>query len=112
MYYTIVLIPGQSEASESPSALDATRTEYLSLPNLPEGWEERQDANGRTYYINHSSRISHWHHPGLAPGEDPDFESQLLQHQVRHHISLDESTSVVGSRSVETFSKGIFLRRR
>ena len=24
-----------------------------NVPSLPQGWEERQDANGRTYYVNH-----------------------------------------------------------
>ena len=24
-----------------------------TIPTLPQGWEERQDANGRTYYVNH-----------------------------------------------------------
>ena len=25
---------------------------------LPAGWEERQDANGRTYYVNHIGRCT------------------------------------------------------
>jgi len=30
---------------------------------LPPGWEERQDANGRTYYVNHVARSTQWHRP-------------------------------------------------
>lgn len=30
---------------------------------LPPGWEERQDANGRTYYVNHVARFTQWEHP-------------------------------------------------
>lgn len=30
---------------------------------LPPGWEERQDANGRTYYVNHLARSTQWEHP-------------------------------------------------
>lgn len=30
---------------------------------LPAGWEERQDANGRTYYVNHNARTTHWERP-------------------------------------------------
>ena len=30
---------------------------------LPPGWEERQDANGRTYYVNHIARFTQWEHP-------------------------------------------------
>lgn len=30
---------------------------------LPTGWEERQDANGRTYYVNHIGRTTQWERP-------------------------------------------------
>lgn len=30
---------------------------------LPAGWEERQDANGRTYYVNHTARTTQWERP-------------------------------------------------
>ena len=33
---------------------------------LPPGWEERQDANGRTYYVNHIARTTQWQHPGIS----------------------------------------------
>lgn len=33
---------------------------------LPEGWEERQDANGRTYYVNHIARETQWERPTLT----------------------------------------------
>ncbi len=33
---------------------------------LPSGWEERQDANGRTFYVNHQDRSTQWEHPALA----------------------------------------------
>ena len=31
--------------------------------SLPESWEERQDANGRTYYVNHVTRTTQWEQP-------------------------------------------------
>lgn len=31
--------------------------------SLPQGWEERQDANGRTYYVNHIARFTQWERP-------------------------------------------------
>nr|XP_023673063.1 E3 ubiquitin-protein ligase NEDD4-like isoform X2 [Paramormyrops kingsleyae] len=40
-----------------------------SLPFLPApvgllpGWEEKQDSQGRLYYVNHTSRTSTWNHP-------------------------------------------------
>ena len=35
---------------------------------LPPGWEERQDANGRTYYVNHVARSTQWNHPSASEG--------------------------------------------
>lgn len=33
---------------------------------LPSGWEERQDANGRTYYVNHLARSTQWERPTIT----------------------------------------------
>lgn len=33
---------------------------------LPPGWEERQDANGRTYYVNHIAKTTQWERPSLG----------------------------------------------
>lgn len=30
---------------------------------LPDGWEERQDERGRTFYVNHSTRRTQWERP-------------------------------------------------
>ena len=30
---------------------------------LPIHWEERQDANGRTYYVDHVRRTTQWERP-------------------------------------------------
>lgn len=30
---------------------------------LPEGWQERQDANGRTFYVDHTNRHTQWSRP-------------------------------------------------
>lgn len=30
---------------------------------LPEGWQERQDANGRTFYVDHINRRTQWSRP-------------------------------------------------
>jgi hypothetical protein len=38
-------------------------TIYFSSTPLPAGWEERQDANGRTYYVNHVARTTQWQRP-------------------------------------------------
>ncbi|XP_078677677.1 E3 ubiquitin-protein ligase NEDD4-like isoform X1 [Branchiostoma floridae x Branchiostoma belcheri] len=37
-----------------------------SQPAMPQGWEERQDANGRTYYVDHNTRQTTWHRPSIS----------------------------------------------
>jgi hypothetical protein len=36
-----------------------------AIEPLPSGWEERQDANGRTYYVNHIARTTQWERPSM-----------------------------------------------
>uniref|UniRef100_A0A4X1TK89 HECT-type E3 ubiquitin transferase n=1 Tax=Sus scrofa TaxID=9823 RepID=A0A4X1TK89_PIG len=40
-----------------------------TTPGLPSGWEERKDAKGRTYYVNHNNRTTTWTRPIMQ--EDP-----------------------------------------
>ncbi|KAI8420486.1 hypothetical protein MSG28_008972 [Choristoneura fumiferana] len=63
---------------------------------LPPGWEERQDANGRTYYVNHVARSTQWERPTLAFTRHMSTESQAermetaaTEFQRRFHISHD-----------------------
>ncbi|XP_045501918.1 E3 ubiquitin-protein ligase NEDD4 isoform X3 [Colias croceus] len=64
---------------------------------LPPGWEERQDANGRTYYVNHVARSTQWERPSLAFTRNMSTESQAermetaaTEFQRRFHISADD----------------------
>ena len=71
------------------------------------GWEERQDANGRTYYVNHVARTTQWQHPGGSDGVIPveTDHTGAGGHQPRVHISHDETappSASTGSRSGST----------
>eukprot|EP00088_Acartia_fossae_P069938 TRINITY_DN9237_c0_g1_i1.p1 TRINITY_DN9237_c0_g1~~TRINITY_DN9237_c0_g1_i1.p1 ORF type:complete len:874 (-),score=165.88 TRINITY_DN9237_c0_g1_i1:8-2629(-) len=71
---------------------------------LPAGWEERQDANGRTYYVNHIERTTQWQRPGSAEDDVTSLASAMEtraamearettrsnQFNRRHHVSVDE----------------------
>ncbi|KAL7050933.1 hypothetical protein ACKWTF_004273 [Chironomus riparius] len=57
---------------------------------LPNGWEERQDANGRTYYVDHVRRLTQWERPTLVPQSSADSDIATA-FQRRFHISVDES---------------------
>ena len=65
---------------------------------LPPGWEERQDANGRTYYVNHVARTTQWQHPG-GDGENglPRESDHVGHQQPRVHISMDDSATAASS---------------
>ncbi|CAM9351951.1 unnamed protein product, partial [Ectocarpus sp. 13 AM-2016] len=42
-----------------------------NLPPLPEGWEERRDEQGHTYYVDHNTRSSSWRDPRLIQTGSP-----------------------------------------
>lgn len=54
-----IFVQGSGATAESQT------TQVLPLPS---GWEERQDANGRTYYVNHIARTTQWERPSNLPG--------------------------------------------
>ncbi|CAD7004493.1 unnamed protein product [Ceratitis capitata] len=62
---------------------------------LPSGWEERQDANGRTYYVNHTARTTQWERPlfSATSNSNVNVEAAASDFQRRFHISVDESDS-------------------
>lgn len=55
-----IYVQGTSSTPEATAATQPTP--------LPSGWEERQDANGRTYYVNHIARTTQWERPSIQPG--------------------------------------------
>ncbi|XP_015432899.1 PREDICTED: E3 ubiquitin-protein ligase Nedd-4 isoform X4 [Dufourea novaeangliae] len=76
--------PSQTVAFDSP------------LAPLPPGWEERQDANGRTYYVNHIAKFTQWERPSesnTSPSGnmaiERNFSTAATEFQRRYHISAD-----------------------
>uniref|UniRef100_A0A3Q3SDL2 HECT-type E3 ubiquitin transferase n=1 Tax=Mastacembelus armatus TaxID=205130 RepID=A0A3Q3SDL2_9TELE len=93
------LNPLHVQVTISPSATAYT----LTTPGLPPGWEERKDAKGRTYYVNHNNRTTTWTRPivqtsfALAPASTPSSSSNasnnhLHEPQVRRPRSLSSPT--------------------
>ncbi|XP_063703227.1 E3 ubiquitin-protein ligase Nedd-4 isoform X7 [Culicoides brevitarsis] len=65
---------------------------------LPFGWEERQDANGRTYYVNHVARSTQWERPTVTNSTSVEQTQQqnndeAAAFQRRFHISVDDADS-------------------
>ncbi|XP_034942339.1 E3 ubiquitin-protein ligase NEDD4 isoform X2 [Chelonus insularis] len=82
---------------DSPQSMPETS----STGPLPPGWEERQDANGRTYYVNHIARFTQWKRPSVqntAPtcgisNEQRSLDTAATEFQRRFHISVDDTES-------------------
>jgi len=84
-----------SEVQRQPSV------NYSDIEPLPTGWEERQDANGRTFYVNHSTRTTTWVRPRESVGEASAPISGTSQTNleagpgfgVRRHISVENGNA-------------------
>ncbi|CAD7004494.1 unnamed protein product [Ceratitis capitata] len=92
-------VDGEWEHMENISRVSGTQTgQFPSNANhepLPSGWEERQDANGRTYYVNHTARTTQWERPlfSATSNSNVNVEAAASDFQRRFHISVDESDS-------------------
>ncbi|XP_048705416.2 E3 ubiquitin-protein ligase NEDD4-like isoform X3 [Caretta caretta] len=69
-----------------------------TTPGLPSGWEERKDAKGRTYYVNHNNRTTTWTRPIMQLAEDgavgsaTNSNNHLSEPQIRRPRSLSSPT--------------------
>ncbi|PIK54323.1 putative E3 ubiquitin-protein ligase NEDD4 [Apostichopus japonicus] len=94
---------GNDSTDSSISSQPGTPASHQQPP-LPSGWDERQDANGRFYYVNHISRQTQWERPRsiIQPLDSsatiPDTaaadnqQDQARQIYIaRRHISLENS---------------------
>ncbi|XP_066140952.1 E3 ubiquitin-protein ligase Nedd-4 isoform X8 [Euwallacea fornicatus] len=91
---------GREETVSQPVLVTSNSTE--SQTPLPPGWEERQDANGRTYYVNHIARTTQWERPTLASSPETEEVARGDERQVferRYHISVDEQSNGRGDTS-------------
>ncbi|XP_025742254.1 E3 ubiquitin-protein ligase NEDD4-like isoform X5 [Callorhinus ursinus] len=84
---------GEQFGSLIPSVAYAHTT-----PGLPSGWEERKDAKGRTYYVNHNNRTTTWTRPIMQLAEDgasgsaTNSNNHLIEPQIRRPRSLSSPT--------------------
>ncbi|XP_048022227.1 E3 ubiquitin-protein ligase NEDD4-like isoform X12 [Megalobrama amblycephala] len=80
------------------------------LPPLPQGWEEKVDNLGRTYYVNHNNRTTQWKRPSsvdvVSETENDNHLRQINQeaHRVfrsRRHISEDLENEQLDIRDID-----------
>ncbi|KAL9986746.1 hypothetical protein ACROYT_G000935 [Oculina patagonica] len=64
---------------------------------LPQNWEERQDANGRTFFIDHATRTTSWVRP--TGRSESTHQREVQQNdarrernfRIRRHLSVDDT---------------------
>ncbi|CAD6201383.1 GSCOCG00000186001-RA-CDS [Cotesia congregata] len=120
LYHAYVTDDSAAENGDGDTASDSGGWELLDQPSptsndspvqptaepstngpLPSGWEERQDANGRTYYVNHIARYTQWERPttlnsapvGGVTNEQRSLDTAATEFQRRFHISVDDAES-------------------
>ena len=64
---------GNMSCNSGPVSLTGSITSTPGTPqnmeSLPEGWEERRTPSGRTYFVNHVSKTTHWERPTRPANE-------------------------------------------
>ncbi|XP_039213980.1 E3 ubiquitin-protein ligase NEDD4-like isoform X3 [Crotalus tigris] len=106
-----------TDAIAEQSLLSLPSVAYVhTTPGLPSGWEERKDAKGRTYYVNHNNRTTTWTRPVMqlaedgASGSTSNSNNHLSEPQIRRPRSLSTPT-VTLSAPLEGLLKDSPVRR-
>ncbi|XP_019875222.2 E3 ubiquitin-protein ligase Nedd-4 isoform X3 [Aethina tumida] len=89
-----IVSEGREETPAQPVFVNTSTTEAQSP--LPHGWEERQDAVGRTYYVNHNARTTQWERPTVNDNIATETSERQEQREVferRYHISAEEESN-------------------
>ncbi|XP_055542081.1 E3 ubiquitin-protein ligase Nedd-4-like isoform X2 [Wyeomyia smithii] len=94
-----------SAAEQSPApSLRAAQAAVVNVESaLPSGWEERQDAIGRTYYVNHIARTTQWERP-TAVLPQHGINEMAAAFQRRFHISNDPGDTESSNNNADTIS--------
>ena len=92
------------------SGNDWTVVERDEEQPLPQGWEQRLDANGRVFYVDHINHRTQWERPRTSGREmTAHFELQRrrqFQQTMRRRIPTSENSGVGDSPSQSLLSPG------
>eukprot|EP01134_Creolimax_fragrantissima_P001928 CFRG1928T1 len=88
---------GVAAGTSSPGGVDsASLSEQASYTEeaLPEGWEQREDQNGRIYYVDHNTKTTAWTRPtrsnaeSIREGHQRDNRQEHESFAKRHRTSF------------------------
>ncbi|XP_045216399.2 E3 ubiquitin-protein ligase NEDD4-like isoform X2 [Mercenaria mercenaria] len=90
-----------SHSESSRTRVQSFGASAMTTPSrLPAGWEERVDANGRTYYVNHVHRKTQWERPTVQSDTEQESTSEddtrriAQMYRQRRHISVEDTVSL------------------
>lgn len=90
-------------SEEEESVAHSTSVEN-EAETMPQGWEEREDGNGRTFYVNHLLRTTQWERPVQSiqtDFTDTEMEQQRRRDNYEHRsqVTADQADVVTGQLS-------------
>ncbi|CAI4221682.1 unnamed protein product [Auanema sp. JU1783] len=101
IWMSMHFLPSNSSPSESSNDLQASSS-------MPEGWEEREDANGRTFYVNHVLRTTQWERPGTSADREEEsvLETRRRRDNYEHRSQVTDGSPDV-MRQVQEIDNGM-----
>uniref|UniRef100_A0A8C7QEK1 HECT-type E3 ubiquitin transferase n=1 Tax=Oncorhynchus mykiss TaxID=8022 RepID=A0A8C7QEK1_ONCMY len=104
-FFQVAILSGPNNSCFSCLVQSQSTAYALTTPGLPPGWEERKDAKGRTYYVNHNNRCTTWTKPILqvlraeaaSTSSSANNNSHLIEPQIRRARSLSSPTVTLSS---------------
>lgn len=97
---TFHFVPTSSDNSPNDSTNDLQQTSS----GMPQGWEEREDGNGRTVYINHALRTTQFTPPESIPNGNTDAitEQSVIEETRRRRDNYEHRSQVTDEPSDTT----------
>ncbi|ULU09841.1 hypothetical protein L3Y34_014309 [Caenorhabditis briggsae] len=97
---TFHFVPSSSDNSPADSTSDLQQQQTTSH-GIPQGWEEREDGNGRTVYINHALRTTQFTPPESIPDGNTDAitEQSVIEETRRRRDNYEHRSQVTDEPS-------------
>ena len=91
--------------SKKSSRKNVKSISYEQVEELPEGWERKFTAEGKIYYVDNSTKTTHWHLPGAIP-DIPDKLSDVQNCLLQGDITMaKELCNIYGTEELDINGK-------
>ncbi|KAF1769427.1 hypothetical protein GCK72_001244 [Caenorhabditis remanei] len=100
LFLSFHFMPSSTDNSPNDSTNDLQQT----TSGMPQGWEEREDGNGRTVYINHALRTTQFTPPESIPNGNTDAitEQSVIEETRRRRDNYEHRSQVTDEPSDTT----------